>query len=121
MTKIIISLKEKLTVEQFLNYFEIFFIYHKFNFRGLIFKKGDLSKIENYRGISLLCVAYKILAKMIAKKLNEEADKFLLECQNGFRKGRSCTDASYSVKSMIEKRVELNEETHICFIDFEKT
>ena len=48
-----------------------------------------------------------------------EADKFLLECQNGFRKGHSCSDASYTVKFIIEKRVEHNEETHI--VDFEKT
>jgi len=34
-----------------------------------IFKKGDLSKMENYRGISLLCTAYKILAKLIARGL----------------------------------------------------
>lgn len=78
-----------------------------------IFKKGDLSKVENYREISLLGAAYKILAKMVAKKLTESAEKFMLECQNGFRKGRSCTNASYTVKLMIEKRVEFNRETHI--------
>lgn len=85
-----------------------------------IFKKGDLSKMENYRGISLLCVAYKILAKMIARKLTDLVDESLLECQNGFRKGRSCTDATYTIKLIMEKRIEFNKQTHICFVDFEK-
>ena len=85
-----------------------------------IFKKGDLSKMENYPGISLLSTAYKILAKLIARRLTDLSEGFLLECQHGFRKGRSCTDASYTVKLIMEKQIEFNKQTHICFIDFEK-
>ena len=85
-----------------------------------IFKKGDMTNMANYRGISLLCVGYKILAKLLANKLNTIADEFLLESQNGFRGGRSCIDAAYTVKLLMEKRVEFNLETHFCFIDFEK-
>ena len=85
-----------------------------------IFKKGDMKKMENYRGISLLNVCYKIYAKMMAKRIGTEAESFILECQNGFRSGRSCTDASYTIKLLMEKRIEYDLETHMCFIDFEK-
>ena len=41
-----------------------------------IYKKGDMAKMINYRGISLLCVTYKILAKIVAKRLSELAEIF---------------------------------------------
>lgn len=85
-----------------------------------IFKKGDMTKPENYRGISLLNTCYKIYAKILAKKTSEFAEGKMLECQNGFRGGRSCTDASFTVKLLIEKKIEHNQELHMCFIDLEK-
>jgi len=86
----------------------------------LIYKKGNMAKMINYRGISLLCVAYKTLVRMVAKNLSELAQSLLHESQNGFRKGRSCTDAGYTIKLIMEKRVEFNQETYLCFVDFGK-
>lgn len=48
------------------------------------------------------------------------SEEFISEEQNGFRKGRSCTDAVFTLKLMIEKRRENNLETHLLFIDYEK-
>jgi sorting nexin-29 len=48
------------------------------------------------------------------------SDVLLLEEQNGFRKGRSCTDDIFTIRQIIEKRREFNLETHIAFIDYEK-
>jgi hypothetical protein len=36
----------------------------------LIFKKGNRRDFNNYRGISLLNVAYKVYAKIITRRLN---------------------------------------------------
>jgi hypothetical protein len=44
----------------------------------------------------------------------------MTETQNGFRKGRSCTDPTFCLKLLIEKRKEFNLETHLLFIDYEK-
>jgi len=44
----------------------------------------------------------------------------MTETQNGFRKGRSCTDPTFCLKFLIEKRREFNLETHLLFIDYEK-
>ncbi|KAJ4429720.1 hypothetical protein ANN_21924 [Periplaneta americana] len=38
----------------------------------------------------------------------------------GFRKGRSCNDNIFSIKRILEKRREVNLETHIAFVDFDK-
>jgi hypothetical protein len=80
----------------------------------------DFGKPENYRGINLLNTCYKIFSKILNKKLKNISEDFLLECQNGFRKGRSCTDSAFCMKLLIEKRREFNLETHFAFVDYEK-
>ena len=63
-----------------------------------IHKKGKRSKFENYRGISLLPTAYKLFANIIKNRLNEYLEDEMVEEQCGFRKGRSCTDAIFTVQ-----------------------
>jgi hypothetical protein len=75
---------------------------------------------ENYRGINLLNTCYKIFSKILDGKLKNITEDFLLECQNGFREGRSCTDSAFSMKLLIKKRREFNLETHFAFMDYEK-
>jgi hypothetical protein len=48
------------------------------------------------------------------------SDVLLLEEQNGFRKGRSCMDDTFTIQQIIEKHREFNLEMHIAFIDYEK-
>ena len=43
-----------------------------------------------------------------------------MECQNGFRKDRSCIDLLFGVKLLIEKNQEFNLETHLAFVDYVK-
>jgi len=73
-----------------------------------IHKKGTKSKCENYRGITLLPTAYKLLANIIKNRLNEHVKDEMVEEQCDFRMGRSCTDAIVMVKQIIEKRKEHN-------------
>ena len=83
-------------------------------------KKGDLSKPGNYRGIMLLEIAYKIVAIVINKRLQPLIERLDHENQCGFRKGRGCTDAVFTVKMAIKKRREHNLETWILFLDLVK-
>jgi hypothetical protein len=83
-------------------------------------KKGDTKKCENYRGISLLNSGYKIYGNIIKNKLYVYYKGKLGEEQNGFRRGRSCSDGYFSLKLIIEKHREFNIETHLAFIDHEK-
>lgn len=57
-----------------------------------IFKKGDLRIVSNYRGISLLDSAYKVLSITLLKKLVIYAEDILAEYHTGFRKGMPTTD-----------------------------
>jgi hypothetical protein len=69
-----------------------------------IYKKGDKRKPENYRGITLLNTCYKIFSKILDGKMKNITEDFLLECQNGFRKGRSYIVSAFCMKLLIEKR-----------------
>lgn len=85
-----------------------------------IFKKGDQKDPKNYRGISLLNSCYKIYAQILNEKLKLYTENFIDEEQCGFRKGRSCIDAAFTLKLLIERRREFNLETHLLFLDYEK-
>jgi len=70
-----------------------------------LYKKGDQEKTENYRGISLLCSAYKIYAEMIRRKLEEETERLevLPENQGGFRKGRGTMDNIFILNHIVQR------------------
>lgn len=69
-----------------------------------LYKRGDQEVLENYRGISLLCAAYKIYAEIIRGRLEEEVErKMLSESQAGFRKGRSTIDNIFVLDHLIQR------------------
>ena len=61
-----------------------------------LFIKGQRDDINNYRGVCLLSMASRILARIMASRLREwaEAVGVLDENQDGFRAGRSTADAT---------------------------
>jgi sorting nexin-29 len=81
---------------------------------------GNRRDCNNYRGISLLNVAYKVYALIVTRRLNVINEYILSEEQCGFRKGRSCSDCIFIMEQFIKKRREFNLPTCILFIDFEK-
>jgi len=54
-------------------------------------KKGDLTKADNYRGISLTQVASKIYNRCLLNRIRSVIDSLLRPNQNGFRQVRSTT------------------------------
>ncbi|VDO98702.1 unnamed protein product [Schistosoma curassoni] len=52
----------------------------------MIQKKGDLSKCENYRGITLLSVPGKVFTRVLLNRMKDSIDAQLRDQQAGFRK-----------------------------------
>ena len=72
-----------------------------------ILKKGNLSNCNNWRGIALLNVVGKMVAKVIQKRLQRLAEQRLPEAQCGFpTKGHSCSDMIFTVCQLMEKATE---------------
>ena len=89
-----------------------------------IFKKGDASNPENYRGVSLLSVISKVFTYMLNKRLTTWAEEEHKVCeeQAGFRKNYATTDHIFTLISMIRKSVykSNNGKLYVAFIDFLK-
>ena len=83
-------------------------------------KKGDLSRPGNYRGIMLLETAYKVLAIILHSRLQPLVESIDHEAQCGFRQGRGCMDAVFSIKMALKKRREHNLESWVLFLDLVK-
>ncbi len=85
-----------------------------------LFKKGDKSACDNYRGISLLSVPGKVYTMLLYNRMKSAIDKALSEHQCGFRPGRGCVDQIFSVRRIMEMAGEFNRPLHVCFIDLKK-
>ena len=74
-----------------------------------LFKKGDKNDRNNYRGVCLLNMCSRILARVIAKRVSwwSEWLGLLDENQAGFRKGRSTAD-------VVQMMVRLEEDVVDC-------
>ena len=84
-------------------------------------KKGALSNCNNWRGITLLSVLSKILAKLIITRISEAVHQQLRQEQAGFRKGRGCTDQIFTLRNVIEQCTEWQRQLYINYVDFEKS
>ena len=67
----------------------------------------------NYRGISLLSCISKAYAYLINDWIDNycEQHNILVDEQNGFRKGRSCSDHLFTLTSLIRKRLSQKKST----------
>ncbi|PFX30003.1 Transposon TX1 uncharacterized 149 kDa protein [Stylophora pistillata] len=83
-------------------------------------KKGDRRECKNYRGISLMSTAGKVLNRIILLRLQGAVDATLRDQQAGFRKDHSCIDQIATLRIIIEQSIEWNTSLYVNFIDFEK-
>jgi hypothetical protein len=86
----------------------------------LIPKKGNSTECKNYRTISLLTHASKILLIIIKNRIRKKTEKELDEDQFGFRQGIGTREAILALRVLTERRLNVNRNTFITFIDLEK-
>lgn len=83
--------------------------------------KGEKSDCSNYRGITLLSIAGKILARELLNRLIPSiAEEHLPESQCGFRTNRSTTDMVFVLRQLQEKCREQNKALFVTFVDLTK-
>jgi len=80
-------------------------------------KKGNLSKCDNWRGILLLDVVGKLVARLIRERLKKLAEEELSGSQCGLRKRRSCTDMIFTIRQLMEKSWEHTAKSFFTFIN----
>ena len=85
-------------------------------------KKKDGTECSNYRGLSLVAHADKVVLKVVANRLGDFCEEagILPEEQYGFRPQRSTTDTICVVRRLQELGRTSNTSLEICFIDLAK-
>ena len=84
-------------------------------------RKGDRKSCDNHRGISLLPIAGKILARVMLNRLQAHLEDGLLpETQCGFRKGRGTVDMIFAARQVQEKCREQHLDLYTTFVDLTK-
>ncbi len=73
-----------------------------------LYKKGNCQLCDNYRGISLLIIAGKSLARVLLSRL--ELGGLLRESQCGFGCGRGTVDMIFATRQLHEKCQEQHED-----------
>ena len=82
-----------------------------------IYKNGDMSDVNNFRGITLLSTLGKPFTKVLNNRLTFWSDTYdiLSDTQAGFRKGRGTIDNIFIIQF-----IRTGEKVYCAFIDFRK-
>ena len=83
--------------------------------------RGGKSDCSKYRGITLLSITGKILARVLLNRLIPTiAEDHLPETQCGFRANRGTTDMVFVLRQLQEKCREQNKGLYVTFVDLTK-
>ena len=85
-----------------------------------VYKSGDPTDCNNYRGISCLG---KLFTSLLERRLNNylETNDILSIKQGGFRKNYRTTDHVFILKTLINKYIQkCNNKLYVCFVDVRK-
>ena len=85
-------------------------------------KKKDRTECSNYRGLSLVAHAGKVLLKIVVNRLGDFCEEagILSEEQRGSRPQHSTTDMMFVVRRLQELGRTSNTSLEVCFIDLAK-
>ena len=83
-------------------------------------KSGNLTKADNYRGISLTCIIAKLYNRMILNRIRPVINLRMRYNQNGFRIGRTTVAQILALRRIIEEVKKNNLSAILTFIDFKK-
>ena len=85
-------------------------------------KQGDLTDMNNYRGISLMATSLKILMIIISNRLNSEFEScgLFTPAQAGFRKAEECATQVACLQELAQRRMIEKCRTYLVFVDFRK-
>jgi len=79
-------------------------------------KKGDLTVSDSWRGICLLKVVGKVVARVTQERLQKLAEDVSPESQCSFRKGKGHTYMIFVIRQLVEKSWEHKSKTFFTFV-----
>jgi len=90
------------------------------SFIALVPKVRDPSSLDQFRPISLVGVIYKIITKILSRRMKKVMLMIIDDCRSAFISGRGLTDSVVMANEILEE-IKLNRRSGLCFkVDFEK-
>ena len=88
----------------------------------LIHKKGPMTDVSNYRPLTVITSFSSLYTKMLNSRMTRvvEDHGLLGEVQNGFRKGRSTSDCTFILNTILAKCSAKRQRVHLAFLDLQK-
>jgi len=88
----------------------------------MIHKKDDTNDPDKYRGITLAATAYKIMAKILTKRIMQATMKTQLihEAQGVAKTGQAVYNEARTLHNIIEDANQNKREIHVCYVDLTK-
>ena len=86
----------------------------------VLYKKSDRSNCNNYRGISLLSHAGKVLLKIVANRLSYYCEAHGILPDEQFQPERSTVDMLFVVRRLQELARRRRIPLYMCFVDLQK-
>ena len=87
-----------------------------------LYKKGDSTDTNNYRGITITSCFAKFFTVILNERLKNWAlnNDILTDAQFGFKPNHCTVDAIYCLNALIERQFQAKGKLYCCFIDFKK-
>ncbi|XKL64613.1 hypothetical protein PGB90_004699 [Kerria lacca] len=83
-------------------------------------KKPNAKSCSEFRLISLMSHILKIFLKVIHNRIYKKCEEHYGSTQFGFKKGMGTREALFSMKILMQKCYDFQQDLYICFIDYEK-
>ena len=83
-------------------------------------KKGNAKECSNYRTITLISHANKVMLKILQARLQQYMNRELSDVQGGFRIGRGTRNQTANMHWIIKKAREFQKNSYFCFSDYAK-
>ena len=103
----------------YIDKYTILEVYHH-NGSLVIHKKGDKKSVTNYRPISLLCIASKIMERIVQDELYAKVLHLIDPRQHGFLPSKSCATNLIGLIHDVAQSLHKNTDTDIIYFDFAK-
>jgi hypothetical protein len=87
-----------------------------------LYKGGDCSQFDNYRGITVGLILAKVFAMILESRISQwaETNDLRAKGQVGFRKDFKTTDNLFILRTLTEQAKFQKKKLYTCFVDFKK-
>lgn len=90
-------------------------------FISLIPKRSGANDFRDFRSISLVGFMYKLITKMLARKLSKVLGEVIGDCQNIFVGDRQIFDVVMAANETVDNLMTTNQDGLVCKLDMKKT